>query len=177
MGFGVKPCCGQYGTCGTGTTCLSGCNPLGSTSVGYCAPVPVCQNMNYTFTSTDRIADAQSYNGDATQYDWTLEHQDNKNTSIIQNNELVLVMTEAGGGTRISTTRNVLYGNIEASIKTTSAAGVVTAFITMSMPPTFSTYRTLISWNQVAFGMRLTGNGPTPTCQRPRRIVISSPRL
>lgn len=43
-----------------------------------------------------------------------------------------MVLTEAGGGTRISSTRSFLYGDISAAIKTVGAVGVVTAFITMS---------------------------------------------
>ena len=58
--------------------------------------------------------------------------EDNNSTSIIQDQGLALILTEAGGGTKVSTTRNILYGNISASIKTVGAVGVVTAFITMS---------------------------------------------
>ena len=72
------------------------------------------------------------FDGDATKFDWTLDHQDNTQTSIVQNGELALIMTEAGQGTRLSSTRTVLYGQIQASIKTIGAPGVVTAFITMS---------------------------------------------
>lgn len=43
-----------------------------------------------------------------------------------------MVLTQAGGGTRYSSTRGILYGTVEASIKTIGATGVVTAFITMS---------------------------------------------
>jgi len=41
-------------------------------------------------------------------------------------------LSEKGGGTKVSTTRTVLYGTIEASIKSVAQNGVVTAFITMS---------------------------------------------
>lgn len=57
---------------------------------------------------------------------------DGSNPELIQNGELVLTLTESGGGTRLSSTREVLYGTITASIKTVGAPGVVTAFITMS---------------------------------------------
>ena len=111
----------------------------------------------YTFADTSRIQlNASAYQGNVSQYDFTLDHrascsplwsvtrrarahglstiaEDNNATSIIQNgNELALILTEKGGGTKVSTTRNILYGTISASIKTTSAIGVVTAFITMS---------------------------------------------
>lgn len=46
--------------------------------------------------------------------------------------ELVLLLTETNGGTRISSTRYVHYGTITARLKTGRWNGVVTAFITMS---------------------------------------------
>ncbi|QRV76563.1 glycoside hydrolase family 16 protein [Ceratobasidium sp. AG-Ba] len=46
--------------------------------------------------------------------------------------ELVMTLTEANGGTRLSSTRYVHYGTISAMIRTGKWAGVVTAFITMS---------------------------------------------
>ncbi|KAI5474918.1 Glycoside Hydrolase Family 16 protein, CBM8 containing [Pseudohyphozyma bogoriensis] len=95
--------------------------------------MPVCRSTNYTFTDTSRIeTNATGWNGNATQFDWTLDALDNNKSSIVQNDELVLMLTEAGGGTRLSSTRTMLYGNITASIKSTGALGVVTAFITMS---------------------------------------------
>ncbi|KAK4058560.1 hypothetical protein OIO90_000004 [Microbotryomycetes sp. JL221] len=127
------PCCTEFGTCSAGVGCLGGCNPIGSLSAEYCAPMPTCSSMNYTFADTSKIQmNLTEFNGDASLYDWTLDHQDNTQTSIVQNNELVLLMTEQGKGTRLSTTRTVLYGQIQASIKTTGAPGVVTALITMS---------------------------------------------
>lgn len=95
-----------------------------------------------------------AWNGDASQFDFTLDTRasvrldfrrpreakrrlirthavDSSKPSIVENGELVLTLTENGGGTKVSTTRNVLYGTISASIKTVGAAGVVTAFITM----------------------------------------------
>lgn len=56
---------------------------------------------------------------------------DGSKPAIVANDELVLTLTQNGGGTKVSTTRSVLYGTISASIKTVGAAGVVTAFITM----------------------------------------------
>lgn len=73
-----------------------------------------------------------AWDGDASKYDFVLDKLDSSNNSLIQNNEMVLTLTQNGGGTRVSTTRSVLYGTIQASIKTVGVAGVVTAFITMS---------------------------------------------
>ncbi|KAM0754695.1 concanavalin A-like lectin/glucanase [Meredithblackwellia eburnea MCA 4105] len=129
---GTKPCCSDTLYCGTGPACMTGCNPNFSLQ-GYCTPVPLCQSSNYTFADTSRIQlNTSAWMGNASQYDFTLDHQDNTATSIVQDNQLVLILTEAGGGTKVSTTRSVLYGNITASIKTVGVVGVVTAFITMS---------------------------------------------
>jgi beta-glucanase (GH16 family) len=43
-----------------------------------------------------------------------------------------VILTEANGGTRLSSTRYVHYGTITATLKTGRWGGVVTAFITMS---------------------------------------------
>ncbi|GAA5992461.1 hypothetical protein JCM10908_000827 [Rhodotorula pacifica] len=128
-----SPCCTEYGQCSAGVACLSGCNPQGSYGQGYCAPVPVCQTANYTFADSSRIQqNVTAWNGDASEFDFTLDTLDSSKPSIVQNGELVLTLTQNGGGTKVSTTRSVLYGTISASIKTVGAAGVVTAFITMS---------------------------------------------
>jgi len=46
--------------------------------------------------------------------------------------ELALLLTQANGGTRLSSTRYVHYGTITATLKTGRWNGVITAFITMS---------------------------------------------
>lgn len=56
------------------------------------------------------------YDGNATEYDWTLD----KGTIINTNSsggELALLLTETNGGTRISSTRYVHYGTITARSK------------------------------------------------------------
>lgn len=73
-----------------------------------------------------------AWNGDPSKYDFTLEVEDSSKTAIVQDNALQLVLTEKGGGTKVSTTRTVLYGTIQAAIKSVAQDGIVTAFITMS---------------------------------------------
>jgi len=71
------------------------------------------------------------YDGNATSHDFILEKGNIFNTN--QNGgELVLTLTQANGGSRLSSTRYVHYGTISAMIRTGKWAGVVTAFITMS---------------------------------------------
>ncbi|GAA6034288.1 hypothetical protein JCM8097_003826 [Rhodosporidiobolus ruineniae] len=129
----TSPCCTEYGYCSAGVGCLGGCNPHWSYGDGYCAPLASCANANYTFADDSRIqSNHTAWDGDSTKYDFTLDKLDTANNSIVQNGELVLSLTEDGGGTRVSTTRNMLYGTISAYMKTVGTAGVVTAFITMS---------------------------------------------
>ena len=60
------------------------------------------------------MINATIYDGNATAYDWTL---DSGNPELTTANELVLTLTEAnnGTGTRLSSTRYVHYGQIEAT--------------------------------------------------------------
>ncbi|KDQ16709.1 glycoside hydrolase family 16 protein [Botryobasidium botryosum FD-172 SS1] len=126
------PCCSEYGFCGSGHFCLGGCNPLWSKSPGSCEPEPVCKDATHTFADNSRIlSNSTQYNGNATGYDWVVDKGQVINTN--QNGgELALLLTQTNGGTRISSTRYVHYGNITARMKTSKWAGVVSAFITMS---------------------------------------------
>lgn len=51
---------------------------------------------------------------------------------LIQQNSLVLTLSEANQGTRIASTHYVYYGTISATMKVSAGTGVVSAFITMS---------------------------------------------
>ncbi|KZP33735.1 glycoside hydrolase family 16 protein, partial [Athelia psychrophila] len=125
----TAPCCSDFGFCGAGTFCLGGCNPFASNSVDACMPAPVCQSSNYTFADLSRIQTTSSaYDGDASKYDWVV---DGGNVTA-SNGAVAMILTETNGGTRLSSTRYVHYGNITARIKAGRWAGVVTAFITMS---------------------------------------------
>lgn len=113
----------------SGTFCLGGCAPFGSQAPQQCAPQPVCLSSTYTFQNASRLVNATIYNNDPTNVDFTVD----QGTPLITNQgQLVLTMTKAQGGTKISSTRAVLYGNIVAKIRSGKWAGVVTAFITMS---------------------------------------------
>ncbi|CAE6413143.1 unnamed protein product [Rhizoctonia solani] len=129
------PCCSEFGFCGTGSQfCLGGCNPLWSSAPTSCEPNPICKDGTYTFPDnslSNILSNSTLYNGNASAHDFVLEKGNIFNTN--QNGgELVLTLTEANGGTRISSTRYVQYGTISAMIRTSKWAGVVTAFITMS---------------------------------------------
>ncbi|PFH50607.1 glycoside hydrolase family 16 protein [Amanita thiersii Skay4041] len=74
------------------------------------------------------LSNPASFNGNAAEYDWVLDKGDIINTG----GELVLLLTQENGGTRLSSTRYIHYGTITARLKTGRWGGVVTAFITMS---------------------------------------------
>ncbi|TCD63486.1 hypothetical protein EIP91_005345 [Steccherinum ochraceum] len=95
-------------------------------------PEPVCQNAQHTFPDLSRVlSNATYFGGNASAYDWTVDKGNVINTNS-SGGELGLILTEANGGTRLSSTRYVHYGKITARIKTGRWGGVVTAFITMS---------------------------------------------
>ncbi|TFK38038.1 glycoside hydrolase family 16 protein [Crucibulum laeve] len=126
------PCCSEFGFCGTDDFCLGGCNPFASNTVSSCRPSPLCQDATHTFPDNSRIlSNATFFDGNATEYDWILDTGAIMNTNS-SGGELAMLLTEANGGTRLSSTRYVHYGTITASLKTGRWAGVVTAFITMS---------------------------------------------
>ncbi|KIY73018.1 glycoside hydrolase family 16 protein, partial [Cylindrobasidium torrendii FP15055 ss-10] len=126
------PCCSEFGYCGEETFCLGGCNPLHSYKVDSCNALPLCVDATYSFANDDRVLNNATYwDGNATAYDWVVDKGAIFNTNS-SGGELALVLTEANGGTRISSTRYVHYGSITATLKTGRWGGVVTAFITMS---------------------------------------------
>jgi hypothetical protein len=67
-----------------------------------------------------------AWNGDASKYDFTLEVEDTSNTPIVSNGVLQLALSETGGGTKVSSTRTVLYGTIQAAVKSVAQDGIVT---------------------------------------------------
>ncbi|GMM33352.1 Utr2 protein [Saccharomycopsis crataegensis] len=121
------PCCDQYGLCGVGSFCLAGCNPLWSYNMSACMPQPICKNSNTSFTKTNQFLSEDDYYGDASQSDWTYQ-----GTILEYDDSIILAMTESASSTVVSSTRFIWYGHIDARIKSSHLAGVVTAFILFS---------------------------------------------
>ncbi|KAM0752873.1 concanavalin A-like lectin/glucanase [Meredithblackwellia eburnea MCA 4105] len=121
------PCC-STGVCGTGTSCIQLCSPLWSYSIGACAPVPICQDANYTFASLDRVRDASVYNNDASVVDWVSDGR----VFTTADGNLALTLSKTDGGASMSTARAMWYGDASARFRTGNWTGVITAFITMS---------------------------------------------
>jgi beta-glucanase (GH16 family) len=69
------------------------------------------------------------FDGNASEYDWVVESGTVLNTA---QQELVLTLTETNGGTKLSSTRYVHYGTIDATIKAGKWDGVIIAFIMMA---------------------------------------------
>jgi hypothetical protein len=128
----TAPCCSSYGFCGVGAAfCLGGCNPLTSHTPGSCKPMPMCQSGTYSFANLDRVQTNLTYwDGNVTKYDWTVDSGNVMPGS--DNNSMVMTLSEANMGTKLSSTRYVHYGKISSKVKTGKWAGVVTAAITMS---------------------------------------------
>lgn len=122
-----KPCCSQYGECGTGAYCLGGCDPKSSFELKSCMPMPVCKKRQSKFTSMDRIAKNTEYLGDAENYDWVYT-----GNLIQQNNGLLLTMPKNSVGTVLSSTDYMWYGKVSATFKSSHLQGVVSAFILFS---------------------------------------------
>ncbi|KAJ7060985.1 glycoside hydrolase family 16 protein [Mycena amicta] len=129
----TAPCCSEFGFCGTTEAfCLGGCNPLYSTTLDSCLPNPVCENSFHSFKDNSRVlSNATIFDGNATEYDFVVDNGNIINTGA-NGGELVMMLTQDNGGTRISSTRYLHYGTVTARMKTGRWAGVVTAFITMS---------------------------------------------
>ncbi|PFH50606.1 glycoside hydrolase family 16 protein [Amanita thiersii Skay4041] len=126
------PCCSEFGFCGSDSYCLGGCNPFSSHALDSCRPNPVCHDSTHVFKDNSRIlSNSTFFEGNATEYDWVVDKGNIMNTNTT-GGELVLLLTQDNGGTRLSSTRYVHYGAITARLKTGRWAGVVTAFITMS---------------------------------------------
>ncbi|KAJ6614618.1 glycoside hydrolase family 16 protein [Mycena sp. CBHHK59/15] len=129
----TAPCCSEFGFCGsTEAFCLGGCNPLYSNSLTSCKPNPVCKSGVHTFKDNSRVlSNATYYTGNASEYDFIVNNGNIMNTNS-SGGELAMLLTEANGGTRLSSTRYFHYGTVTATMKTGRWAGIVTAFIAMS---------------------------------------------
>ncbi|KAJ7223670.1 concanavalin A-like lectin/glucanase domain-containing protein [Mycena haematopus] len=129
----TAPCCSEFGFCGsTEAFCLGGCNPLYSNTLDSCLPNPVCENAVHTFADNSRVlTNASFFDGNASAYDFVVDNGNIMNTNS-SGGELAMILTQANGGTRLSSTRYIHYGTVTARMKTGRWAGIVTAFITMS---------------------------------------------
>lgn len=122
-----KPCCSQYGVCGTGAYCLGGCDIRFSYNISACMPAPVMDSFSTTFDSTDLVMSMNDYLGNASETDWVYSGNIDTNDGAI-----LLQMPKNSVGTVISSTKYLYYGRIGIELKSSRDAGVVTAFIVFS---------------------------------------------
>lgn len=114
----AAPCCSEYGYCGTDTFCLGGCNPLGSHTLQSCRPNPVCKDASYTFPDVRVLSNATYFDGNASRYDFVVEKGNIMNGT---NGELVMLLTEENGGTKLSSTRYIHYGKVTTKSESISS--------------------------------------------------------
>lgn len=124
------PCCSQYGVCGSGSSCLGGCDPSFSFKPYACMPMPICQNSVTNFDNyRSQIASSSSFLGDPSKATWV---SDGYPLDYPEEQALILAMPKDSAGTVISSTRYIWYGKVTATLKTSHLGGVVTAFILFS---------------------------------------------
>ncbi|CEP63100.1 chitin transglycosylase UTR2 LALA0_S07e02388g [Lachancea lanzarotensis] len=125
-----KPCCSQYGVCGSGSYCLGGCNPRFSYNLSACMAMPICKDSQTIFNNySSKVANQYTFLGDASANDWIYEG------SIVDYNDeqaLLLTMPQYSSGAVLSSTRYMWYGKVSARMKTSHLGGVITAFIMFS---------------------------------------------
>ncbi|ANB15079.1 Utr2p [Sugiyamaella lignohabitans] len=124
-----SPCCDAYGQCGSGVSCLGGCDARYSFAADSCAPQPVCSNGagTHTFTDVSDIVYYTQYNGDISKNLWSYTGE-----VLEQNSSAVLTMRKNTVGTVLFSNFFIWYGKVTAVIKTSHLDGVVSDFILMS---------------------------------------------
>lgn len=122
-----SPCCSQYGTCGTGSYCLGGCDIRYSYNLTACMPMPRMFSFEDSFENIDHIEKQTQYLGNASEADWVY-------TGYIESHDdaLLLQMPNGTTGTVVSSTAYFWYGKVGATMKSSHERGVITAFITFS---------------------------------------------
>jgi beta-glucanase (GH16 family) len=98
-----------------------------SNALDSCVPEPVCKSKTYTFKDKTGITAKSSYLGDASTTDWVMDGE-----AVPYQNTLLLTMAPGTAGTVLASSDYMWYGNVEATLKTSRGAGVVTAFILLS---------------------------------------------
>lgn len=121
------PCCSQFGECGVGAYCLGGCDPRMSYSFEACVPAPVCQDSETKFDSMDSIVDIGDYLGDPKDGTWVGNGEPRQ-----YKDSVLLTMPKDSGGSILSSSTYMWYGNVKARMKTSRGKGVITAFILFS---------------------------------------------
>lgn len=127
------PCCSVQGECGSGAVqCAAGCNPMYSHSPLSCVANPVCANLDFNVTHTaynrrDVFVPLESFTGDPSAGPFLFE-----SGYLGQGGQGVLFETNKGHASRVSTTRYMLYGTINATLRHDTQKGLISTFGTLS---------------------------------------------
>lgn len=131
------PCCSPYGECGTGPSCIGGCQPFYSNSMKDCIPhklqtkpislvgsqVTITEYYKYLITNDGDAAKNQLRNVDLI-YSGHLLHKGN--------DDLWLTMPKRTTGALVATPWEFLYGKVEVKMKIAKGKGVITAIVLIS---------------------------------------------
>jgi beta-glucanase (GH16 family) len=101
---------------------------MSSNALDSCVPEPVCKSGTTVFTSMDSITASTAYLGDSSKTSWVMQGH----AVTYQNSSLLLTMAPNSGGTVLTSSTYMWYGNVNARLKTSRGRGVVTAFILLS---------------------------------------------
>uniref|UniRef100_A0A060T8Y8 ARAD1D06864p n=1 Tax=Blastobotrys adeninivorans TaxID=409370 RepID=A0A060T8Y8_BLAAD len=131
-GFGRKcppdrPCCNQFGECGTGSSCMNTCDVRHSYNISSCQLAPVCLSQQYTRFDPSIVIDQADYNADPAQAGWTTNGR-----IVFDDGAVLLAMPKGTGGSVMTSTRAVWYGKIRVLFKASHGQGVISAFLLMS---------------------------------------------
>lgn len=138
----LKPCCLQYGVCGLGGLCLGGCDVRYSYNLTLCMPMPIMLSFDTTFDSLDPVLLQDNYFGNLLKTDWLYT-----GAVALHLDALLMQMPANSGGTVISSSKYLLYGNVKATLKASHGVGVITAFIM------FSDVQDEIDWEYVGYNL------------------------
>ena len=98
-----------------------------SYSLNSCTPEPVCQDSTTNFNDLKSIVSINDYLGDPSDGTWVGQG------NILQSgNTALLTMPANSGGSLMSSSTYMWYGNVKVKMRTSRGAGVITAFILFS---------------------------------------------
>lgn len=98
-----------------------------SYSLNACAPEPVCQSSTTTFTDLNSIVSIDDFLGNPEDGTWVGQGDIKQYQS-----SALLTMPAQSGGSLMSSSTYMWYGNVRARLRTSRDQGVITAFILFS---------------------------------------------
>lgn len=103
-----------------------------SNSKEACVPRPVCRSGDYKFNNLNRVMSNTKYLGDSSKTDWVWNGPTDPIDPSKTDNALVMYMKPESYGVVVSSTFEVFYGKVSATMRSSRGKGVVSAFILFS---------------------------------------------